>query len=170
MAQCHAPRRSPFECRGGEARHLRWRSLCAGRIDQARYPFSIVARSMARAAYLAGTLLCGVPTASTNNLAANGYVFRGRRRLQARCRFCKHFGRDREVFGAHGMVVQVVMSYVLSFVVASYYPGCVLLHKSPLDLGATVFMALGADLVACVIWRRGLRRCRNACHWRVRAA
>ena len=49
--------------------------------------------------------------------------------------FCKHFGRDREVSGAHGMVVQVVMSYVVSFVAASYYLGRVLLHKSPLDLG-----------------------------------
>ena len=59
---------------------------------------------------------------------------------------------------AHGMIVQVVMSYVVSFIAASYYPGCVLLHKSPLDLGAPVFMTLGAGLVACMIWRWVLRR------------
>ncbi len=122
----------------------------------------------ARMAYLASTLLCGVLMVLAINLAANSYVFWEPTPTSAVPFFVNNLAEIAKFpMDAYGRVVQLAMTYVVPFAAVSYYPGRVLLQKSPLDVGAIVFTplaALGAGLAAYTIWSLGLRRYQSAGH------
>ncbi|AWP23202.1 hypothetical protein C4901_07550 [Acidiferrobacter sp. SPIII_3] len=127
-----------------------------------------LAWDVAHAMYFGCALISGTVIVSAVNLAANSYVFWEPTPTSAVPFFVNNIAEIAKFpMSAYGKTVQFALTYIVPFAAVSYYPGRILLGKSPLNLGAfayTLFMALATSIVAYGIWTRGLRRYQSTGH------